>query len=143
PLPATLLAPAGITVGADGNLYFGRENGIGQITTTGTVTVFPFPGGFAQVEGITKGPDGNIWFTDASANDIDELVLSTTSTPPPAPDLALSSDAPGAVTLGHNVTYTLTVANHGTAGATGVTLTDALPSGVTFVSATGGATPVN
>jgi hypothetical protein len=39
------------------------------------------------------------------------------------------------------VTYTLTVTNVGTAGATGVTLTDTLPSGLSFDAATGGVTP--
>ena len=39
------------------------------------------------------------------------------------------------------MTYTLTVTNNGTASATGVTLTDTLPSGAAFVSATGGAKP--
>jgi uncharacterized repeat protein (TIGR01451 family) len=140
PLPATLDSPAGITVGADGNLYFGGVNAIGQITPTGTVTAFPYPGGFAQVEGITSGPDGNIWFTDASANQIDELVLSPPST---APDLSLSGDAPGSANQRSSVTYTLTVTNNGTASATGVTLTDTLPTGVRFVSATGGVTPAD
>jgi uncharacterized repeat protein (TIGR01451 family) len=55
----------------------------------------------------------------------------------------LQGTAPRSVTLGNNVTYTLTVTNDGTAGATGVTLTDTLPAGVNLVSATGGATPVN
>jgi uncharacterized repeat protein (TIGR01451 family) len=47
------------------------------------------------------------------------------------------------VSLGSNLTYTLSVTNVGTAGATGVTLTDTLPGGVTFVSASGGITPTN
>ncbi len=38
------------------------------------------------------------------------------------------------VPVGSNLTYTVTVTNHGPAGATGVTLTDPLPAGVTFVS---------
>jgi hypothetical protein len=40
------------------------------------------------------------------------------------------------------VTYTLTVTNNGTGDVTGVTLTDTLPLGVSFVSATGGVAPV-
>ena len=44
-------------------------------------------------------------------------------------DLALSGSVPSSVTLGNTVTYTLTVTNQGTATATGVTLTDTLPSG--------------
>ena len=35
---------------------------------------------------------------------------------------------------GTNVTYTVTVTNHGPDGATGVTIHDALPAGVTYVS---------
>jgi uncharacterized repeat protein (TIGR01451 family) len=47
------------------------------------------------------------------------------------------------VALGSDLTYTLTVTNGGTAGATGVALVDTLPAGVTFVSATDGVQPVN
>jgi uncharacterized repeat protein (TIGR01451 family) len=63
--------------------------------------------------------------------------------PPIGADLALSGTAPASVASGQNVTYTLTVTNNGTAGATNVTLTDTLPAGVKFVSASGGVTPVN
>ena len=45
--------------------------------------------------------------------------------------------ASGAPVVG-DVTYGLSYANSGTATATGVTLTDALPAGVTFVAASGG-----
>ena len=58
-----------------------------------------------------------------------------------APDLVLTGGAPDTLTLGNSVTYSLTVTNNGTASATGVTLTDTLPSGAAFVSATGGAKP--
>ena len=38
--------------------------------------------------------------------------------------------------MGDNLTYTLRVSNNGATGATGVLLTDTLPGGVTFGSAT-------
>jgi len=52
-------------------------------------------------------------------------------------DLAVTkTDSPDPVQVGTNLTYTLTVTNNGPNEATGVTLTDTLPTGVTFVSAT-------
>src|SRR5262249_30205427 len=45
------------------------------------------------------------------------------------------TDAPDPVQAGQNLTYTITVGNNGPLPATGVTVTDTVPSGVTFVSA--------
>jgi len=51
-------------------------------------------------------------------------------------DLAVTlTDSPDPVTAGANLTYTISVANNGPDGATGVTLTDDLPAEVTLVSA--------
>lgn len=51
-------------------------------------------------------------------------------------DLSVSkSDSPDPATVGGDVTYTVTVANNGPSGATGVTVTDTLPTDVAFVSA--------
>ena len=53
------------------------------------------------------------------------------------PALVLTkNDAPDPVTLGDHVTYTLTVTNVGAATSTAVTITDTLPGGVSFISAT-------
>ncbi len=46
------------------------------------------------------------------------------------------SDSPDPVVAGSNVTYTLTVRNEGPSTATNVVLTDPIPTGLTFVSAT-------
>ncbi|HKY09003.1 MAG TPA: SBBP repeat-containing protein [Candidatus Binatia bacterium] len=52
-------------------------------------------------------------------------------------DLVLvAGDSPDPATLGANITYTITVTNHGPDNATDVELTDVLPSGVGLVSAT-------
>jgi len=55
----------------------------------------------------------------------------------PSPDLAVSkTDSPDLVAVGDLLSYTVTVNNAGVGDATGVTLTDTLPTEVDFVSAT-------
>lgn len=52
-------------------------------------------------------------------------------------DLAIDkTDTPDPVVAGQQLTYTLLVTNHGPSEASGVTVTDTLPAGVTYVSAT-------
>ena len=48
------------------------------------------------------------------------------------------TDGPDPVVVDNNLTYTITVINNDPTVATGVTLTDTLPDGVTFVSASVG-----
>jgi uncharacterized repeat protein (TIGR01451 family) len=134
-------SPKGITAGPDGNLWFTEPIGaIGEINpTTLGVATFPVPTSGGAPQEIVAGPDGNLWFAEQGGGKIAEVVLKAPAT---TPDLALSGTAPTSVTVGTNVTYALTVTNNGTATATGVTVTDTLPSGVTFDSATGGVTPV-
>jgi uncharacterized repeat protein (TIGR01451 family) len=58
----------------------------------------------------------------------------------PPPDLAIAKTGPALVTEGNNVVYTLTARNLGPTIATGVTVTDPVPAGTTFVSAGAGCT---
>ncbi len=53
----------------------------------------------------------------------------------PPPDLSIAKTGPALVTEGDNVVYTLTARNLGPTIATGVTVTDPVPAGTTFVSA--------
>jgi uncharacterized repeat protein (TIGR01451 family) len=56
---------------------------------------------------------------------------------PPAVGLSLGmGDSPDPATVGGGVTYTITVSNTSSSAATNVVVTDTLPSGVNFVSAT-------
>jgi uncharacterized repeat protein (TIGR01451 family) len=57
------------------------------------------------------------------------------SADPPSADLAISkTDSADPVTVGSALTYTITVTNNGPSTATGVTMSDALPGTLTFVS---------
>jgi uncharacterized repeat protein (TIGR01451 family) len=68
---------------------------------------------------------------------IGEAIESTIESIFESADLSvLKTDSPDPVNSGSNLTYTLSVANNGPGDATGVTVTDILPAGVTFVSAT-------
>src|SRR5438477_1846948 len=86
----------------------------------------------AYTASLTSG----VFDPDTSDNTATELTTVNTSA-----NLALTkSDSPDPVLAGNNITYTLTVTNNGPSDATGVSLSDAIPAGTTFVSATGGGT---
>jgi uncharacterized repeat protein (TIGR01451 family) len=53
--------------------------------------------------------------------------------------LTISKSAPASVVSGQNLTWTLTYGNLGPSNLTDVVVTDTLPAGTTFVSATGAA----
>jgi virginiamycin B lyase len=69
PLPVANSDPGDLTVGPDGNLWFPYGNpfsypttgGIGRITPSGAVSVFPVLG---RPGDLTVGPDGNLWFVN-------------------------------------------------------------------------------
>ena len=101
-----------VTVAIDPNLT-------GSLSNTATVS---------PPSGVTDPNPGN-----NSATDTDTLT--------PQADLSIAkSDGKTSVVPGTNNTYTITVTNNGPSSVTGATVSDVLPTGVTFVSATGGAT---
>ena len=59
---SALVQPVSIATGPDGALWFAASGNLGRITTSGTVTLHPLPGG-ASPDWIVSGPDGNLWFT--------------------------------------------------------------------------------
>jgi uncharacterized repeat protein (TIGR01451 family) len=75
---------------------------------------------------------------DPNAENNGQTVGTTVTAPA---DLALTlSDRPDPVQVGSQLIYTLTVWNYGPASAPTVTVTDTLPTGVAFVSASSGCT---
>lgn len=72
------------------------------------------------------------------AGAVDRNPIKGDTTPPASPDLKVTKTHIGDFTVGAAGTYTVTVANVGAAATSGqVVLGDALPVGMTFVSATG------
>jgi len=132
--------------GASGNTLVGTGNindtalnlpAGGSVTYTANCTISPSATGtlvnIATVASSTPDPDP----ADNSATDTDTLAA--------AADLSLikTLTTSGAIHVGDNVTYTLTVTNNGPSNATGVTVTDTLPAGLTYVSNSCGASFVD
>ncbi|MCP3952830.1 MAG: DUF11 domain-containing protein, partial [Desulfobacterales bacterium] len=95
---------------------------------------------FAQVETSSPtDPDstpGNDTNNTPNEDDEDEVTIQP-GTPNEA-DLEMSKSAsPSQVSVGDLVTYTITVTNNGPAAASGVTVKDQLPGGLSFVAANG------
>ena len=115
-------------------LVFGQTAGPGQVIAApaidsahnglnGNPPAFP-AGNDSGYVGNDSWPDGEVedYAVTIRALSADLQIVKTAS-----PDPAL---------VGQNLTYTLLVTNNGPDGATGVTVQDTLPAGVTFVSAT-------
>lgn len=68
----------GITVGADGNLWFaeGSANKVGRITPSGSVAEFAVPTVGASPQYLTLGSDGNVWFTEHGVGKIGRITPS-------------------------------------------------------------------
>jgi len=84
--------------------------------------------------GTDRGTSGSGWYVDTVS-----VTSSTYTCCSGSADLGVALAAsPNPVLAGQNLTYTLTVTNLGPSTASSVTLTDTLPAGVTFVSASPG-----
>jgi uncharacterized repeat protein (TIGR01451 family)/fimbrial isopeptide formation D2 family protein len=111
-------------------------------SATGPLAAGATAGVITVVVAIAPGTTGTITNTATVASATPDPVptnnSSTDSTAPsPAADLSITKVHTGAVTAGQDVTYQLTVANAGPSVAASPVVTDVLPSGLTFVSASG------
>ncbi|MFM8272026.1 MAG: SdrD B-like domain-containing protein [Gemmata sp.] len=90
----------------------------------------------AQVQTADQlDPDSTPGDNSTAQDDDDSVTLA----PVPVADLSLTKTADNNTPfVGDNVVFTVTVTNDGPSGATGVTVTDLLPSGLQYVSDNGG-----
>lgn len=68
PLPSSPngIGAATVTAGPDGAVWFEGGAGVGRMTTSGEVALFPLPWqGQYSVISITAGPDGRLWVIDS------------------------------------------------------------------------------
>ena len=123
-------------------------SGFGQGQTfLGFANVTTDPSGNATINATLTTPVAAGQFVSATAtdpnNNTSEFSKDVAAAAVPA-DLGVTlTAAPSPVNQNSNLTYTIVVTNSGPGSAANTTVTDTLPAGVTFVSATGGVTPVN
>lgn len=99
------------------------------------ISISGFSGGVwtGQVSVLQPAPAVVLRADDGNSNLGDSEIFSVSSTN----DLLVRiSDAPDPVILGHDLTYTISLTNTGPADATGVIISNALPTNVVFVTVT-------
>ncbi len=133
--------PSGLTFNASqssGNCIQSGSNivcnnitlGSGQSTS---VTVsFNVPNSVSCNSNIQNTASISTSTTDPNSSNNQSGTVSTTVTCPVQADLSIQKSGPSSVQRGNVAIYTVTVTNNGPATASNVTVTDAIPSGLTF-----------
>jgi uncharacterized repeat protein (TIGR01451 family) len=130
----------------------GHVTGFGQYRFTGNTSVqgsFVGDSASAPITADTTAPAGQIFTvqTGTVSNVVRGIVTESTlesfpapdcGTPRPSADVLVSKSGPATATQGSAVTYTVTVGNGGPGAADAVTVTDALPAGLSGVTASNG-----
>ena len=97
-----------------------------------TVTIIVTPS--SNAAGTTITNTASVTAVETDPKSANNSASRDTAVAPEADLSVTKAGSPDSVTVGAAITYTLTVINGGPSDATGVTLTDRLPAGVTLVS---------
>jgi len=108
--------PAGVAITPD------STRAVIANSTSGSISIVPLAGGTPTTIPVLGSPSG------------------VAITPTPFFRIAKTAE-PAPVAAGGTLVYSIAYENRGSAAATGVTITDTVPAGLTFVSATGGGAP--
>ena len=129
--------PAGLTfVSTTGDCITAFPCALGTVAPGSTRTItatFMVPAGYTTPTPIVNAATVTATTTDpvAANNSASALTLVTLDA-----DVKVTKAGPSNVLVGQTITMTIDTVNHGPRPATGVTVTDLLPSGLAFVSAT-------
>lgn len=146
PLPAGVIAAGWTTTtSSGGGSVTGPASGVGPLATTVdlpvgasvtftfTVLIDPAATGSLVNTATVSPPTGA---TDPDPNNNSRSDINTLT---PQADLFITKTDGSAIAVpGTNVTYTIKVTNNGVSSVTGATVSDVLPAGTSFVSATNG-----
>jgi virginiamycin B lyase len=99
PLPGTGLRPHAITLGKDGNIWFGLQDQLGRISQTGSgFTTFSIPHTLSSESlGVAAAADGSMWFSQDRDNQVGRLTAAGAITRFPVPT---ANGSPGVITQG-------------------------------------------
>jgi uncharacterized repeat protein (TIGR01451 family) len=128
--------PDGFSYAQSGGTVTGTP--VGGVVANGnqdefTLVVHALP---SDLQGTTISNTANVTTTSADDDDtVNDETFTVNSNVVAVADLQLTKSGPATVTAGTNLTYTITLTNKGPSDAQGVSLTDAVPSGTTFISA--------
>jgi uncharacterized repeat protein (TIGR01451 family) len=102
----------------------------GQVSNVTVTVTAPASGSLTNTASVSS-PTGD----PNSTNNVTAPVITTVT---PVADVGIGKTGPASVLASSNLVYTISVTNFGPSSASSVTVTDTLPLGVTFVSASGG-----
>ena len=134
----------GATTDASGTVtysVYSDSNCAVKVADGGTVTVTN--GSVPNSNDVAFKAPGTFYWQASYSGDVNNTAAVSTCTderlvisPPPSIDLAVTKvGSPNPDEVGSNITWTIVVTNNGPDTATGVTISDPIPSGNTFVSA--------